>query len=80
MKRTMNGQQVVEFQDDTHATGVCYALAYLVNEVDGVDKITIHGIRYVDKYMKQDGRWLIAEREQYFVFFDTRVIGKSALL
>ena len=72
----MNGQQVVEFQDDTHATGVYYALAYLVNEVDGVDKITVHGIRYFDKYMKQDGRWLIAEREQYFVFFDTRVIGK----
>ena len=44
--------------------------------VDGVDKITVHGIRYFDKYMKQDGRWLIAEREQYFVFFGTRVIGK----
>lgn len=72
----MNGQQVVEFQDDTHATGVCYALAHLVNEVDGVDKITVHGIRYFDKYVKQNGRWLIAEREQYFVFSDTRAIGK----
>ena len=72
----MNGQQVVEFQDDTHASGVCYALAHLVTEADGVEKITALGIRYFDKYVKQDGRWLIAEREQYFVFSDTRELGK----
>ena len=72
----MNGQQVVEFQDDTHATGTCYALAYLINEVEGTDKITMHGLRYYDKYVKQDGRWLIAEREQYFVFSDTKEMTK----
>lgn len=72
----MNGQQVVEFQDDTHATGTCYALAHLVNEVEGTDKLTVHGVRYFDKYVKQDEKWLIAEREQYFIFSDTREIGK----
>ena len=72
----MNGQQVVEFQDDTHATGTCYALAHLVNETDGVDKITVHGVRYYDKYVKINNRWFISEREQYFVFSDTREIGK----
>lgn len=72
----MNGQQVVEFQDDTHATGTCYALAHLVNEVDGEDKLTVHGVRYYDKYVKIKDRWYIAEREQYFVFSDTRVVGK----
>lgn len=72
----MNGQQLVEFQDDSHATGTCYALAHLVNEVDGKDKITVHGVRYYDKYVKVDGRWLIAERDQHFVFSDTREIGK----
>lgn len=72
----MNGQQVVKFQDDTHATGTCYALAHLVNEKDGVDNITVHGVRYYDKYVKKDGCWFIAEREQYFVFSDTRTIGK----
>ncbi|WP_455539234.1 nuclear transport factor 2 family protein [Terrisporobacter sp.] len=72
----MNGQQSVEFQDDTHATGICYALAHLVNEVDGEDKLTVHGVRYYDKYVKIDGRWFISEREQYFVFSDTRAMGK----
>lgn len=72
----MNGQQLVEFQDDSHATGTCYALAHLVNEVDGKDKITVHGVRYYDKYVKVDGRWMIAERDQHFVFSDTREIGK----
>lgn len=64
----INGQQVVEFQDDTHATGICYALAHLVNEVDGVDKLATHAVRYYDKYVKLNGKWRISEREQYFVF------------
>ena len=67
----INGQQTVEFQDDSHATGICYALAHLVNEVDGVDKLATHGVRYYDKYIKVDGKWRIAEREQYFVFSNT---------
>ena len=62
----MNGQQNVTFQDDDHATGTCYALATLVNEVDGEDKLTVHAVRYFDKYVKVDGRWWIAEREQHF--------------
>ena len=64
----INGQQVVEFQDDTHATGICYALAHLVNEVDGVDKLATHAVRYYDKYVNLNGKWRILEREQYFVF------------
>lgn len=72
----MNGQQTVEFQDDTHATGTCYAMAHLVTEEDGIDKLTVHGVRYYDKYIKKDGKWWIAEREQYFVFSDVRTIEK----
>ena len=68
----MNGQQTVVFQDDEHATGTCYALAHLVNEQDGKDILTQHGVRYYDKYVKVNGAWRIAEREQYFVFSDTR--------
>ncbi len=71
----MNGQQTVEFQDDTHATGICYALAHLVNEVNGADKLTVHGVRYYDKYLKTEDGWRIAEREQYFVFSDTRPLS-----
>lgn len=63
-----NGQQVVDFVDDTHATGICYAIASLVNEVDGVDKLSMMAVRYYDKYVKIDGRWWIAEREQRFIY------------
>ena len=73
----MNGQQLVEFQDDTHATGTCYALAHLVNEADGTDKLTVHGVRYYDKYVKSSKGWRIAEREQYFVFSDTREMSQN---
>lgn len=71
----MNGQQTVEFQDDTHATGICYAMAHLVTEENGVDKLAVHGVRYYDKYVKQDEKWLIVEREQYFVFSDTSTLA-----
>ena len=73
----MNGQQYVEFQDSEHATGTCYALAHLVNEKDGTDVLTVHGVRYYDKYVKKDGKWKIAEREQYFVFSDSRELKKE---
>ncbi len=48
----MNGQQSVDFIDETHATGTCYALATLVTEQDGKDVLTTHAVRYYDKYEK----------------------------
>lgn len=63
-----NGQQVIDFIDETHATGICYAIATLVTEEDGKDKLTLHAVRYHDRYVKIDGRWWIAEREQHFVY------------
>ena len=74
----MNGQQSVEFQDDTHATGTCYALATLVNpseEQEGKNVLTTHAVRYYDKYVKIDGRWWIAEREQHFEWSTNQILG-----
>jgi len=67
---------VDKFQDDEHAAGTCYALAHLVTEKNGADVLAVHGVRYYDKYVKQNGQWRIAEREQYFVFSDTRTLAK----
>ena len=63
-----NGQQVVDLVDETHATGICYAIATLVTEENGKDTLTLHAVRYYDQYVKVDGRWWIAGREQYFVY------------
>lgn len=67
-----SGSQVVEFQDESHATGQWYLLAALVNEVEGKEMMTTNRVRCEDKYVKQAGKWLIAEREQNFVFSDTK--------
>lgn len=63
-----NGQQVIEFTDETHAIGICYAIATLVTEEEGKDKLTLHAVRYYDKYEKVEERWWISEREQHFVY------------
>lgn len=39
-----------------------------VTEADGNDRLTMYAVRYYDKYVKVDGRWWIAEREQHFVY------------
>lgn len=72
----MNGQQTVAFEDETHATGTCYALAHLVNEKDGADMLTTHAVRYEDRYVKTADGWRVAAREQYFMFSDTHALGK----
>ena len=59
----MNGQQNVDFIDETHSTGTCYALATLVTEQEGKDVLTTHAVIYYDKYVKIDGRWWITECE-----------------
>lgn len=72
----MNGHQVVEFQDDTHATGICYAMANLVTEEDGANILTSHAIRYYDTYVNVEGKWMIAGREQYFIFSEKKKLEK----
>ena len=71
----MNGQHSVDFIDDIHATGTCYALATLVNGQDGNDQLTVHAVRYYDKYEKIDGRWWITEREQHFEWSTAKTLG-----
>ena len=53
----------------------CYALATLVTEQDGKDVLTTHAVRYYDKYIKIDGRWWIAEREQHFEWSTKQQLG-----
>ena len=61
-----NGQQVITVDGDT-AVDVHYCRAALVMEENGHTVVSDNYIRYTDKLVKQDGRWLIKEREQHFV-------------
>jgi len=67
-----NGQSTV-FLDGDQATGESYCLAHhLTIGGDGERTMMIASIRYLDKFLKQDGRWLFAERRLMVNWTETR--------
>ena len=69
----MNGQQVITVYGDT-AVDEHYCVATLVSPKEGKDMISINYIRYRDTLVKQDGKWLIKERDQYFLITEKRAL------
>ena len=68
-----NGQLVVELADDLmSATGTNYCMATLVTDEDGRDVITTNYVRYADRYVKVDGKWLIKRRRTCFLISEKR--------
>lgn len=72
----INGQQTVNFTDDTHATGIAYCQVVLIRDADGKEIQLTQGVRYHDSYEKIDGKWLIAKRESNFMWSRTDTIEK----
>ncbi|WP_308688402.1 nuclear transport factor 2 family protein [uncultured Streptococcus sp.] len=70
----INGQQTVNFTDDTHATGIAYCQVVLIRDADGKEIQLTQGVRYHDSYEKVDGKWLIAKRESNFMWSRTDTI------
>jgi ketosteroid isomerase-like protein len=67
-----NGQSTVELDGD-RATGESYCLAHhLTIAEDGSRTLMVASIRYLDKFVKQDGAWLFAERRLLVDWTDTR--------
>src|SRR5437870_8071617 len=56
-----NGQSTVILDGD-RATGESYTIAHHIYTEDGVGRIMIASLRYLDVYAKVDGRWYFAER------------------
>ncbi len=61
----INGQQTVEIDGDT-ATGTAYCLVVLIRDENGTQVQRTSGVRYDDRYVRQDGTWLIAGRTSHF--------------
>lgn len=59
------GQQYLEFQDSSHASGIVYLTALLVNDKDEPTHLYL---RYDDKYQKINGRWWITDRDQHILY------------
>ena len=69
-----NGQSTVALDGD-RATGESYTIAHHVFTEDGVRKIMIASLRYLDVFAKVDGRWCFAERDLILDWSETRVLG-----
>lgn len=60
-----NGQHLVSLNGD-RATGDLYCLTYLFGKESGKRVKTTFGIRYLDEYVRENGKWLIGKRTSFF--------------
>lgn len=67
-----NGQStVLQLNDDT-ATGITYCIAHHQTIKDGVQTLMIANIKYHDSFVKQNGKWLFAERKLMVDWIENR--------
>jgi len=69
-----NGQSTVTLDGD-RAAGESYTIAHHVYTEDGVRKIMVASLRYLDNFTKRDGQWYFAERKLILDWSETRSIG-----
>jgi hypothetical protein len=66
-----NGQSTVTLDGD-RATGETYCLAHHLWNDNGQRMLMVMSIRYLDTFVRQDGRWLFAERQLITDWTDKR--------
>ena len=72
---TLNGQHTVKIDGDT-ATGVSFSQIKMIREADGKNNITDYSVKYEDKYVHVDEKWLIKERIGHFVIIEERRLNE----
>jgi hypothetical protein len=68
-----NGQSTVTLDGD-RGTGYTYCLAHHVYTESGERKMMVAALRYRDEFVREDGRWLFAERRLYLDWAETRTL------
>jgi hypothetical protein len=66
-----NGQSTIGLDGDK-ATGECYCIAHHLTVEGDKRTMMLASIRYLDKYAKQHGTWLFAERKLMVDWTETR--------
>jgi hypothetical protein len=69
-----NGQSTVRLDGD-RATGESYTIAHHVFAEEGIRKIMVAWLRYLDVFAKLDGSWYFAERALILDWSETRPLG-----
>lgn len=72
-KTTMhfNGQNTVKLNGDK-ATGIAYCMAHHLTIEDGKQKLMVAAIRYHDSFVRQNDKWLFAERKLLVDWIENR--------
>ena len=72
-KATMhfNGQSTVRLNGDK-ATGITYCMAHHLTIEDSKQKLMVAAIRYHDSFVKQNDKWLFAERKLLVDWIENR--------
>ena len=72
-KATMhfNGRSSVRLNGDK-ATGIAYCMAHHLTMEDGKQKLMVAAIRYHDTFVKQNDKWLFAERKLLVDWIENR--------
>jgi len=72
-----NGQSTVTL-DGHRAAGESYTIAHHVYTEEGTPKIMVASLRYLDDFVKLEGRWYFAERKLIVDWSETRAMNGSA--
>lgn len=67
-----NGQSTVKFESPDKASGLTYCMAHHLTIKDGKQNFMIAAIRYQDVFVKQQGKWLFAERKLFVSWIEQR--------
>ena len=67
-----NGQSTVLELNDETATGIAYCIAHHHTIKDGVQSLMIANIKYHDRFVKQNGKWLFSERKLMVDWIENR--------
>jgi hypothetical protein len=71
-----NGQSTVALDGD-RATGESYTIAHHVYSDEGIRKMMVAWLRYLDVFAKLDGSWYFAERKLILDWSETRPLGAA---
>ena len=69
------GQSTILTLTIDRATGESYCLAHHITVKEGKRRLMLASLRYYDKFVKNDGAWLFAERLLYVDWVDERPLS-----
>jgi hypothetical protein len=71
---TLNGQHTVKINSEM-ATGVSFTQIKMIREVEGKAILTDYSVKYDDRYVFLNGKWLIKDRVAHFLIIEARTIS-----